>query len=77
MAKLEAYDKALDYSTPGIFPRRSASKMPKRCMRLLVSQTTAERGVQALAGARRRASAWEQTALERISKRKLLCGDGL
>ena len=39
MAKLEAYDKALDYSyAPGIFPATECLKnAKKRCMRLLVS----------------------------------------
>ncbi|MFR6027146.1 MAG: hypothetical protein ACLUMK_11595 [Christensenellales bacterium] len=83
MAKLEAYDKALDYSyAPGIFPATECLKnAKKRCMRLLVSSNGLQsEGVQALerrdaqeAGVR----VESDRALERISKRKLLCGDGL
>ena len=52
MAKLEAYDKALDYSyAPGIFPATECLKnAKKRCMRLLVSSNGLQsEGVQALA----------------------------
>ena len=51
MAKLEAYDKALDYSyAPGIFPATECLKnAKKRCMRLLVSSNGLQsEGVQAL-----------------------------
>ena len=50
MAKLEAYDKALDYSyAPGIFPATECLKnAKKRCMRLLVSSNGLQsEGVQA------------------------------
>ena len=51
MAKLEAYDKTLDYSyAPGIFPATECLKnAKKRCMRLLVSSNGLQsEGVQAL-----------------------------
>ena len=76
MAKLEAYDKALDYSyAPGIFPATECLKnAKKRCMRLLVSSNGLQsEGVQALerdaqeAGVRVEAA---DRALERISKKE-------
>ena len=83
MAKLEAYDKALDYSyAPGIFPATECLKnAKKRCMRLLVSsnglQSEACRRVEGTR--RRRASAWRSPTARwsAFPKRKLLCGDGL
>ncbi len=83
MAKLEAYDKALDYSyAPGIFPATECLKnAKKRCMRLLVSSNGLQsEGVQALERDAQEAGVRVEVAdraLERISKRKLLCGDGL
>ena len=51
MAKLEAYDKSLDYSyAPGIFPATEClNNAKKRCMRLLIATAGAQsEGVQAL-----------------------------
>jgi len=76
VAKLEAYDKSLDYSyAPGIFPATECLKnAPKRCMRLLLSSASERsEGAQKL-----RAQAEAQgvrveiadRALERISKKE-------
>ena len=76
MAKLEAYDKSLDYSyAPGIFPATECLKnAPKRCLRLLLSSASEKsEGAQKL-----RAQAEEMNvrveiadrALERISKKE-------
>ncbi|MBQ4265762.1 MAG: TrmH family RNA methyltransferase [Clostridia bacterium] len=76
MAKLEAYDKSLDYSyAPGIFPATECLKnAPERCMRLLLSSFSEKSaGAQSL-----RAQAEENgirveiadRALERISKKE-------
>ncbi|MFQ9805915.1 MAG: hypothetical protein ACLR07_05265 [Christensenellales bacterium] len=76
MAKLEAYDKTLDYSyAPGIFPATECLKnAKKRCMRLLVSSNGLQsEGVQALEKAAQEADIRVEVAdraLERISKRK-------
>ncbi len=76
MAKLEAYDKSLDYSyAPGIFPATECLRnAPKRCMRLLLSSASEKSaGAQAL---REAAQAEEirveiaDRALERISKKE-------
>ena len=42
MAKLEAYDKSLDYSyAPGIFPATECLRnAPERCLRLLLSSAS-------------------------------------
>mgnify|MGYP001074782776 CR=1 FL=1 len=76
MAKLEAYDKALDYSyAPGIFPATECLKnAKKRCMRLLVSSNGLQsEGVQALEKAAQEADIRVEVAdraLERISKKE-------
>ena len=76
MAKLEAYDKSLDYSyAPGIFPATECLKnAPKRCLRLLLSSASEKSG----GAAKLRAQAEENgvrveiadRALERISKKE-------
>ena len=76
MAKLEAYNKALDYSyAPGIFPATECLKnAPQRCMRLLLSSSSDKSaGAQQL----REAAVCEgirveiaDRALERISKKE-------
>ena len=76
MAKLEAYDKALDYSyAPGIFPATECLKnAKKRCMRLLVSSNGLQsEGVQALERDAQEAGVRVEVAdraLERISKKE-------
>ena len=76
MAKLEAYDKTLDYSyAPGIFPATECLKnAKKRCMRLLVSSNGLQsEGVQALEKAAQEADIRVEVAdraLERISTKK-------
>ena len=76
MAKLEAYDKSLDYSyAPGIFPATECLKnAPKRCMRLLLSSAS-----EKSEGAAKLRQAAEENgvrveiadrALERISKKE-------
>ena len=42
MARLESYDKSLDYSyAPGIFPATECLKnAPERCLRLLLSSAS-------------------------------------
>ena len=76
MAKLEAYDKALDYSyAPGIFPATECLKnAKKRCMRLLVSSNGLQsEGVQALEKDAQEAGVRVEVAdraLERISKKE-------
>ena len=76
MAKLEAYDKSLDYSyAPGIFPATECLKnAPKRCMRLLLSSSS-----EKSAGAQQLREAAEaigvrteiaDRALERISRKE-------
>ena len=76
MAKLEAYDKTLDYSyAPGIFPATECLKnAKKRCMRLLVSSNGLQsEGVQALEKAAQEADIRVEVAdraLERISKKE-------
>ena len=76
MAKLEAYDKALDYSyAPGIFPATECLKnAKKRCMRLLVSSNGLQsEGVQALERDAQEACVRVEVAdraLERISKKE-------
>jgi len=76
VAKLEAYDKSLDYSyAPGIFPATECLKnAPKRCLRLLLSSASEKSG----GAAKLRAQAEENgvrveiadRALERISKKE-------
>lgn len=76
MAKLEAYDKTLDYSyAPGIFPATECLKnAKKRCWRLLVSSNGLQsEGVQALEKAAQEADIRVEVAdraLERISKKE-------
>ena len=76
MAKLEAYDKALDYSyAPGIFPATECLKnAKKRCMRLLVSSNGLQsEGVRALERDAQEAGVRVEVAdraLERISKKE-------
>lgn len=76
MAKLEAYDKSLDYSyAPGIFPATECLKNAKeRCMRLLLASAS-----EKSEGARNLRAAAEEAgirveiadrALERISKKE-------
>jgi len=76
VAKLEAYDKSLDYSyAPGIFPATECLKnAPKRCLRLLLSSAS-----EKSEGAAKLRSAAESCgvrveiadrALERISKKE-------
>ena len=76
MARLEAYDKSLDYSyAPGIFPATECLKnAPERCLRLLLSSTSGKsEGAQKL---RAQAEALgvraeiADRALERISKKE-------
>ena len=69
MAKLEAYDKALDYSyAPGIFPATECLKnAKKRCMRLLVSSNGLQSEGAQEAGVRVEVA---DRALERISKKE-------
>ena len=76
MAKLEAYDKSLDYSyAPGIFPATECLRnAPERCLRLLLSSTSERsEGAQKL---RAQAEAIgvrteiADRALERISKKE-------
>ena len=76
MAKLEAYDKSLDYSyAPGIFPATECLRnAPERCLRLLLSSTSERsEGAQKL---RTQAEAIgvrteiADRALERISKKE-------
>ena len=75
MAKLESYDKSLDYSyAPGIFPATECLKnAPERCLRLLLSSASEKSG-----GARQLREQAEalgvrveiaDRALERISKK--------
>lgn len=76
MAKLEAYDKTLDYSyAPGIFPATECLKnAPKRCLRLLLSSASEK----SEGAAKLRAAAEENgvrveiadRALERISRKE-------
>lgn len=74
MAKLEAYDKTLDYSLrAGHLPRDGMSqKCKKRCMRLLVSSNGLQsEGVQALEKAAQEADIRVEVAdraLERLPK---------
>ena len=76
MAKLEAYDKSLDYSyAPGIFPATECLKNAKeRCMRLLLSSASEKSaGAQALREAAEAANVRVEIAdraLERISKKE-------
>ena len=76
MAKLEAYDKSLDYSyAPGIFPATEClNNAKKRCMRLLIATAGAQsEGVQALTRAAQEAGVRVEVAdraLERISKKE-------
>lgn len=84
MAKLEAYDKTLDYSLrAGHLPRDGMSqKCKKRCMRLLVSSNGLQsEGVQALEKAAQEADIRVDVGRPRagthFQKGKLLCGDGL
>lgn len=76
MAKLEAYDKSLDYSyAPGIFPATECLKnAPERCLRLLLSSASEK----SEGAAKLRVQAEENNvrveiadrALERISKKE-------
>ena len=76
MAKLEAYDKSLDYSyAPGIFPATEClNNAKKRCMRLLIATAGAQsEGVQALTRAAQETGVRVEVAdraLERISKKE-------
>lgn len=76
MAKLEAYDKSLDYSyAPGIFPATECLKnAPERCMRLLLSSASEKSaGAQALREAAQAANIRVEIAdraLERISRKE-------
>lgn len=76
MAKLEAYDKTLDYSyAPGIFPATECLKNAgERCLRLLISSAgEGSEGVRALARAAGEAGIRVEIAdraLERISKKE-------
>ena len=76
MAKLEAYDKALDYSyAPGIFPATECLKnAQERCMRLLLASSSEKSvGAQALREAAQAANIRVEIAdraLERISKKE-------
>ncbi|MBR3795133.1 MAG: TrmH family RNA methyltransferase [Clostridia bacterium] len=76
MAKLEAYDKTLDYSyAPGIFPATECLKnAPERCLRLLLSSASEKSvGAQALREAAQAEGIRVEIAdraLERISKKE-------
>lgn len=76
MAKLEAYDKALDYSyAPGIFPATEClNHARERCLRLLLSSQSEEsQGANRLREAAQRAGVRVEIAdraLERISKKE-------
>ena len=76
MAKLEAYDKTLDYSyAPGIFPATECLKHAgKRCLRLLLSSASEKSaGAQALREAAQAEGIRVEIAdraLERISKKE-------
>ena len=76
MGRLEAYDKALDYSyAPGLFPSMECLKNAKgRCMRLLLSsESEGSSGAQALRRAAQEAGIRVETAdraLGRISKKE-------
>jgi len=76
MGRLEAYDKALDYSyAPGIFPATEClQNAPERCMRLLLSsQSEGSQGAGKLREAAERAGVRVEIAdraLERISKKE-------
>lgn len=76
MGKLEAYDKALDYSyAPGIFPATECLNHAKeRCLRLLLSsQSEKSHGVRSLREAAERAGIRVEIAdraLERISRKE-------
>ena len=76
MARLESYNKALDYSyAPGIFPAMECLKnAPERCMRLLLSSASEKsEGALALREAAQRLGVRVEIAdraLERISKKE-------
>lgn len=76
MAKLEAYDKSLDYSyAPGIFPATEClNHAPERCLRLLLASSSEKSaGAQALREAAQAANIRVEIAdraLERISKKE-------
>lgn len=76
MGKLEAYDKALDYSyAPGIFPATEClNHARERCMRLLLStQSEGSQGAERLREAAQSAGVRVEIAdraLERISKKE-------
>lgn len=76
MGRLEAYDKALDYSyAPGIFPATECLQNAReRCLRLLLSSQSEEsRGAQKLREAAQSAGVRVEIAdraLERISKKE-------
>ncbi len=76
MAKLEAYDKSLDYSyAPGIFPATECLKnVPGRCLRLLLSSASEKsEGAAKLRGAAENCGVRVEIAdraLERISKKE-------
>ena len=76
MAKLEAYDKSLDYSyAPGIFPATECLKNAKeRCLRLLLSSSSEKsEGARNLRAAAEDAGIrveFADRALERISKKE-------
>ena len=76
MGRLEAYDKALDYSyAPGVFPATECLKnAPGRCLRLLLSsQSEGSEGAARLREAAQAAGVRVEIAdraLERISKKE-------
>jgi len=76
VAKLEAYDKSLDYSyAPGIFPATEClNNAPKRCMRLLLSSASEKsEGAQKLRSAAENCGVRVEIAdraLERISRKE-------
>ena len=76
MAKLEAYDKSLDYSyAPGIFPATECLKNAKgRCLRLLLSSSSEKSEGAAKLRARAEDAGVRveiaDRALERISKKE-------
>lgn len=76
MAKLEAYDKSLDYSyAPGIFPATECLKNAKeRCLRLLLASSSEKsegaRNLRAAAEAANIRVEIADRALERISKKE-------
>ena len=81
MGRLEAYDKALDYSyAPGLFPSMECLKNAKgRCMRLLLSsESEGSSGAQARGtGGGHPGGDGGQSAWPHLKKGELLCRDGV